>query len=80
MFMSIAQKVTEKAKPSCASWKQDFMQHSVFKVTIKLIVPLSPLQSVIVSPLLVLPGDQKHVLCGFKGREAPSQALSIKSG
>lgn len=31
MFMSIVQKVTEKAKPSCALWKQDFMQHFCFQ-------------------------------------------------
>lgn len=53
---------------------------AVFKVTIKWRVPLARLESVIVSTLLVLQGDRKHVLCGFKGRENPSQALSIKSG
>lgn len=47
---------------------------SAFKVTIQIKrAPLSPRESVIVSLLLVLHGDPKRALRGFKGRESSSQ-------
>lgn len=44
------------------------------KVTIQIKrAPLFPRESVLVNILLVLHGDPKHALCGFKGRESSSQ-------
>lgn len=75
--MSVAPEAAGKSASLCPDDSGVLGCIFAFKVVIQIKrTPLCPGESVIVSILLVLHGDPKHALCGFKGRESCFQPSS----